>query len=405
MTQRDVELMLGLCHPWHVAKFEIDHETRRVTLRIECSTTTWADPETKQPLHIHGWTERTWRHLDLWQYETELIAMVPRVIDPLTKKTLMVNVPWATPFSRWTKAFERLALEVLQMANSIKSACKLLRIGHDTAQSIMDRAVARGMARRGEDAIEHAGVDEKSLGRGHDYVTVLTDIQGKRVIDVAPGATKEAVHELVASLPQAQQQSIKAVAMDRSPTYVAAVQEELPDSVIVHDAYHLSADLNKALDKVRREEHRILLGLGDDTLTHTKYQWLRNPLNMDEEQMAGFEFLTRLNLKTARAWQIKELFAGFWQQPDVQSAAAYFDKWYKRTRRSRLEPMKKLAASFKASLPRMLTWYSHRISNAMAEGYNSAIQAIKTAARGFRSFQNYRTRILFYLGKLDLSLT
>jgi transposase len=316
----------------------------------------------------------------------------------------MVNVPWSTPFSRWTQAFERLALEVLQMANSIQSACQLLRIGHDTAQTIMSRAVTRGMARRGEEDVECAGIDEKSLGRGHDYVTVLTDINGKRVMDVARGATKEAVRQLVTSLPKAQQQSIKAVAMDRSPTFVAATKAELPHSVIVHDPYHLSADVNKALDKVRREEHRALLSEGDRTLVNTKYQWLRNPLKMDEEQMASFAFLTRLNLKTARAWQIKELFASFWYQPDEQAGAAFFEKWYRRTRRSRLEPMKKLAASFKASLPRMLTWFSYRISNAMAEGYNSAIQAIKAAARGFRSFENYRTRILFMLGKLDLSL-
>jgi len=404
MTAKDLEQMLGLEKPWRVKCLEIDHEARKARLRVECEVTTWVDPSTGQALHIHGWQERTWRHLDFWQYETELIARVPRVRHPQTGETMMVSVPWAGPRSRWTVAFEWQALEVLLAARSIEDACQLLRLHWESAHTIMKRAVDRGLARRAATPMAHVGIDEKSFGRGQSYATVLSDIDGQRVLEVTRGATKEAAAAAIQSLPAAQRQSIAAAAMDRSPAYQAAVEEALPQAQIVHDAYHLSADLNKAVDQVRRREHAELLARGDHTLSNTKYLWLANPLNLSSEKLTSFEALARLTLKTSRAWEIKELFAGFWEQTDAQEATDYFAKWHRRTQRCRLEPMKKLGRSFQASLPRLLNWFANPISNALAEGFNSVIQAIKTAARGFRNFEHYRIRILFLLGKLDFSL-
>lgn len=405
MTAKDLELMLGLEKPWRVTSLEIDHAARKARLHVACEeATTWVDPSTGQALHIHGWQERTWRHLDFWQYETVLVARVPRVRHPQSGETMMAPVPWAAPHSRWTVAFERLALEVLQAARSIEDACQLLRLHWDSAHTIMKRAVNRGLARREATPMAHVGIDEKSFGCRQRYATVLSDISGRRVLEVTRGATKEAALAAFTSLPVAQRQGIAAVAMDRSSTYQAAVEEALPQAQIVHDAYHLSADLNKALDQVRRREHAVLLAQGDHTLSHTKYLWLANPLNMSADRLTRFESLARLALKTSRAWEIKELFGGFWEQKDAQQGAEYFAQWHRRTQRCRLEPMKKLGQSFKASLPRLLNWFAHPISNALAEGFNSVIQAIKSTARGFRNFEHYRLRILFLLGKLDLSL-
>ncbi len=260
------------------------------------------------------------------------------------------------------------------------------------------------MARRQIEDINFLGIDEKSFRRGQDFVSVLTDITGKRVLEVIEGADKPCALALIRTLPPRQLAGVEAVAMDRSPTYIAAVSEALPGAAIVHDAYHLSADLNKAVDQVRRQEHRIRLSLGDDTLTGTKYDWLRNPMNMTPEKLTTFCGLASLALKTSRAWSIKELFGGFWEQPDAAAGGRYFAKWYARTIRSRLEPMKKLARSFRKSLPHLVTWFRFPISNATAEGFNSVIQLLKAAARGFRNAANYRISILFHCGKLDVSV-
>jgi len=108
-------------------------------------------------------------------------------------------------------------------------------------------------------------------------------------------------------------------------------------------------------------------------------------------------------LKTSRAWTLKESFAGFWQQEGRWHAEGYFSKWYSRAIRSRLEPVKKVAKSLKNHLDGLLNYFIHPITNAVTEGLNSRIQEIKANARGFRSFHNYRTRILFFCGKLTFS--
>lgn len=402
MTAKDLEMMLGLKSPWKLEEVNMDHAARKVVLKVRCAATIWGDPETGVRLHIHSWEKRTWRHLDFWQYETVLEAEVPRVQDPETKETRMVQVPWAEAGSRWTLAFERLAVEVLQCARSIEDGRRLLRLHWESAQRLMDRAVARGLARRETENIRRLGIDEKNFGRGQSFMSILTDIDGRRVLEVVPGASTASAQQLIGTLPPEQQQKVEAVAMDRSPAYVSAVEQNLPQADIVHDPYHLAADLNKAVDTVRRQEHKALQREGDDTLTGTKYLWLSDPHNLSEGRLHSFTHLAQLALKTARAWECKELFKGFYEQPDAVQGRAFFIKWYGRSMRSRLEPVKGVARSFMNSLPRLLTWFKHRISNAAAEGFNSVIQALKSAARGFRNPDHYRVRILFHCGKLNL---
>jgi transposase len=402
MTAKDLEMMLGLKAPWKLKEVNMDHAARKVVLKVECEATVWGDPESGQRLHIHSWEKRTWRHLDFWQYETVLEAEVPRVQDPESGQTRMVQVPWAEAGSRWTLAFEALAVEVLRCARSIEDGRRLLRLSWESAQRLMERAVTRGLRRRTTENIRRLGIDEKSFGRGQNFVSILTDIDGRRVLEVVPGASEQSGRQLIETLPAEQREKVAAVAMDRSPAFIAAVEKSLPQADIVHDPYHLAADLNKSVDTVRRQEHKMLQREGDDTLTGTKYLWLSDPQNLSEGRLHSFTHLARLALKTARAWECKELFKGFYEQPDAVQGRAFFMKWYGRSMRSRLAPVQHVARSFLNSLPRLLTWFAHRISNAAAEGFNSVIQALKAAARGFRNYDHYRIRILFHCGKLEL---
>lgn len=395
--------MLGLKAPWKLEAVETDHAARRVLLRVVCMDTVWGDPVSRGRLHIHSWETRRWRHLDFWQYETVLEAEVPRVQDPETGQTRMVEVPWAAAGSRWTVAFEALAIEVLRHARSLEDGRKLLRLSWSSAQRLLQRGVQRGLERRETAGLKHLGIDEKSFLRGQSYMTILTDIGGKRVLEVVPGASRESATAVLATLTPEQQAGVEAVAMDRSPAFIAAVEQSLPQAAIVHDPFHLAADLHKAVDQVRRQEHRTLQRAGDATLIGTKYLWLTDPHRLREDRLVHFTTLAQQALKTARAWECKELFKGFHEQPDRLCGEAFFRRWYGRSIRSRLKPVRKVARSFRQSLPRLLTWFEHRISNAAAEGFNSVIQALKSAARGFRNPEHYRIRILFLCGKLDLT--
>jgi len=156
------------------------------------------------------------------------------------------------------------------------------------------------------------------------------------------------------------------------------------------------------VDKVRRQEHKELMAQGDETLKGSRQLWLYNPENFSPEQRQEFAVLKDLHLKVARAWAAKELFTKFWEYQEEGWARRFFKDWFGWVSRSRLKPMVDVAHILKRHLDNLLTYLKHHITNAVTEGLNSKIQSIKAAARGFRSFRNYRTRILFFCGKLDL---
>lgn len=397
------EKVLGLEAPWSVKSVRMEMTQKRVEVEIECREgTVWA--EAGERLHIQGYEQRRWRHLDTMQFETILKARVPRVKYP-DGHTEMVRVPWAQPHGRFTLFFECWAIEVLLACQNVTAACALLGLDWSSAQRIMDRAVERGLARRSLEGIEKVGMDEKSFGRGHDYIALLNDLDGSRVVEVTPGNDTESGRRLWQALDKDQRDKVQAAAMDMSAGFAAATRLEAPQAVIVYDKFHVSALLNKAVDLVRRQEHRRLSKEGDEILKGTKQLWLYNPINLSEERQEHFQEVLQVNLKTSRAWLLKENFCGFWDQEGRWQGEGYFKKWYSHAIRTRLEPIKKVARTLKRHLEGLLNYFEHRITNAASESINSRIQALKANARGFRAFDNYRTRILFFLGKLHMAPT
>ena len=400
MELKALEELLGIRAPWRVADITVDVALQEVVVRVECEPTEWCN--TQRRLHVHGWEKRRWRHLDLWQCRTIIEAEVPRLLNPATGRTEMATVPWAEGLSRWSKRFESWAIEVLLCTRSISDASRLLGLGRDACDRIMRRAVERGLQRRQLGEMKLVGIDEKSFRRGQDYIALMTDLVGSRVLEVVEGAGQKEVEALWKTLPEAQRQQVEAVAMDRGKSMIAGTRAAAPQAAIVHDRYHISAEQNKAVDSVRRAEHKQLMEQGDETLKGTRYQWLSGLDKLSDAGYASFNTLVRINLKTSRAWELKATFESFWEQVDGSSGLAFFKMWKNRAMRSRLPIFVKLAQSLASSLPELLNYFEYRISNAMSEGFNSVIQQLKAAARGFRNFANYRSRILFFCGKLDL---
>ncbi|EMM99805.1 transposase domain protein [Leptospira noguchii str. 2007001578] len=104
----------------------------------------------------------------------------------------------------------------------------------------------------------------------------------------------------------------------------------------------------------------------------------------------------------AGGWQIKEAFKKFWSFSYKGNAEKFFKRWYFWATHSKLKPIIKVAKMLKRNLKYILTYFSHRITNAGSESMNSRIQKIKSNARGFRNFQFFRISILFHLGGLNL---
>ena len=394
--------LLGIDEAWDVQEVNLDLAGSRVEIRLQHVGKKLCCPQCQgECSRADTAPVRHWRHLDTMQFETVIEAAVPRSKCPQCGvKT--IEVPWAGKHSRFTLMFEAFAIKVLQAASNVNRAAELLRLSWNAAHTIMERAVERGMERRGEEPIEYVGIDEKSFGKGQNYISLMVDIDRSRVIEVAEDRSAESCDKLWSSLEESQKRGVLAVATDFWQAFRNSIREQVPQAEIVHDHFHISQYLVEAVDLVRRHENRELNKLGDDSLKGTRQLWLYNSEKLDPDENQRIQQAQKAALKTGRAWAIKELFRDFWTYQSATWAEKFFARWYSWAIRCRLKPITDVARMLKKHLRGLLAYFRHRITNAQSEGFNSRVQSIKSAARGFRSFENYRTRILFYCGKLDL---
>lgn len=399
----DFKALMGLADPWIVRDVELSIENQSVNIFVE-----WPPgnkipcPKCDELCSIKDFSpERKWKHLDTMQFKTTVISRTPRS-NCKTHGVKTINIPWSDMNSRYTTLFEKFSIDVLTSAKNISKACELLDISWDQAQSIQKRAVDRGLKRRKSDSLEYIGIDEKSFKKGHNYISVLSDISKSRVIEVVPGRKIESAETLINTLSDKQKESVKAIAMDMWDAFITTAQNILPNADIVHDKFHVSKYLNTAVDKARKKEHKELQNAGESILTKTKFFWLKNPDNWSHTEKELYKITSKENLKVSRAWSLKETFKDFWDFTYEACGINFFKKWFFKATHSKIPSMIDVAYTIKNHIDNILTYYKHRITNAGSEGLNSFIQGIKSNARGFRNFSNYRISILFHLGGLDL---
>jgi transposase len=290
-------------------------------------------------------------------------------------------------------------IKLLEACPNRQADCTLTRLSWRKVN-----AVDRGVLRHTEEEITHLGLDEKSAERGHTYASILTDIDHSRVLDLVPEWKRVATVSLLGTLTPAQRIAFKAVAMDMWPAYMSTARQCMPQADIVHDKFHVSKYLGEAVDSVRKQEHRKPSQAGTSPLAGSKWAWLRKYPDGRSADAVSFRTLNQFNLKTRQAWRIKENFSEFWNYNYKGAAKRFFTAWSNNAMRSKLEPVKKVVKMLRRHEEGLLSYSQHGISNACAEDFNSAIQLIKPNARGFRNFTNYRPRILFHWGELNLAM-
>ena len=404
---RDTELyqhLLGITTPWTVERVALDVPGGRVDVWARHDKKArFACPECGKECGLYDHDEeRVWRHLDSCQFQTFLHARIPRVRCD-EHGVRQARVPWAEPKSRFTMLFERLAIDVM-LNMDLTNAARLLGLSWDEAHHIRERAVARGLSRRSEAPPRRLGVDEKAIAKRHQYATILVDIDRGRVLEVVKDRRKESLSACYVGLGPEAVESVEAVAMDMWEPFIHATRAALQnaDDKIVFDRFHIAKHLGDGVDKVRRAENRRLASDGDTRLIGTKHLWLFAEANVPDRRQVEFAKLKGARLKTARAWAMKEAFRDFWTLANADEGRTFFGHWRRWVRRSGITPMKRAADMIHRHLPNVLTYFTHRITNAASEGINAGIQLLSSRARGFRSFANFRVAILFRHGGLDL---
>lgn len=403
---RDTDLytrILGIEAPWQVSVVEVEMASREVIVQVKrkagvkpCCPVCGKE----SPGYDSRW--RRWRHLDTCQYKTILEANVPRVECP-EHGVVTTSVPWAEPNSGFTAMFEALVIDWLQEATT-SAVSRLMGLSWNAIDGIMQRAVKRGLARRGEIRARHLGVDETAFKKRHDYVTIVSDQSTGKVLHVGSDRKKAGLKQWYESLPKSHLQAIESVSMDMWPAFINATLESVPgaEEKIAFDKFHVAKYLGEAVDKVRRQEHKALMAEGREDLKGSKYDWLYNQANMTPEKRRDFRALRDSALKTARAWAIKELAMSLWGYVSKTWARKAWKRWLSWAMRCRLEPMTNVAKTIKEHLWGILNAIVLKVSNGPAEGLNSRIKTLKVRSRGFRNKQRFANAIYFHLGGLEL---
>lgn len=362
---RDTELyrhlLLGLLEPWTVERVELNVTERRVDVwASHPAGVAWPCPDCAYtgPIRDHA-EERTWRHLDSFD----------------------------------------LLLEC-----DVSGAADILGLSWDETWGIQARAVTRGQARKEARIVAQIGVDEKAAAKGHTYVTLVCDLERATVEYIAEDRKQASLDGYFTSLSEAQRSGIEAMAMDMWEPYIQSALDQVPEAAqkIVFDRFHIMGHMGKAVDTVRKQEHRVRRAIGDETLTGTKYLWLYAEENLPEKHRERFAALRGLNLKVGRAWAIKESLRELWAQATPQRAEGFWRRWFWWATHSRLEPVRAVAWLIKRHWTNIVTYFRHRITNVVSEGLNSKIQTIKKMAYGFRNKDHFKTAIYFHCGGLDL---
>ena len=398
--------LLGLGDEWTVTDVALDVPGKRVDVYVEYAKRSAICPECGELAGIHDrLEERSWRHLDTMQFVTEIHARTPRASCP-QHGVKAIELPWASKSSRFTLLFEAFAIDVLKAAKSIKDAQGILRLSWCQVQQIMAAAVRRGMARRDADEIPFVGMDEKSFRHGKkadDFACVMTDIEGRRILEVGRGRSEQGARQLMGkALNPLQRYLVCGAAIDMSAPFEKAIRELLPCADVVFDRFHVEKHLNEGVDDTRRQENGRMLKRGDKRLAKTKHIWLKGFEHLSDEEEARRQDLMRVALQTGKAWGFKEMSGAFRKSVDKRFAQANFTFWHEQVVKSGIRPMIKVANTLKRHLYGLLAWFGCMIDNALTEGFNSTIQSLKASARGYRNFENFRTVILFFCGKLDL---
>jgi len=396
--------LLRLPDPWRVGKVSLDMAACRVDIWVEESAgSKWSCPECGQgaPIYDHA-AERVWRHLNTCQCQTFLHARLPRTKCP-DHGVRQVVAPWAGPGSQFTLLCETWLIDTLKECD-LTGVSRLTGTSWDECWNVMAKAVARGQARKVRRIPEYLSIDEKAFAKRHRYETLICDLKRGTVEHIVEDRKQESLESYYQQFTLEERGSVKAVAIDIWDPYIAATRAWIPqaDEKIVFDHFHVTRQVTEAMDKVRRQEHKALLAEGNEQLKGTRHLWLANEENVPDWRKEEFAAIRRTNLKTGRAWSIKESLRRFWSYRYAKSALGYFRRWYYWATHSRLAPIVQAAKTLNRHLPNILTYFKHRISNATAEGLNSKIQMVKEMACGFRNREHYRIAIYFHCGGLEL---
>lgn len=396
---------LNIKEPWYISKVEFEKEKMTAHIFVEVRKgiaicCPLCGGETKR--FGYEKKERKWRHADCLFYPSYIHCRRPKVrCDSCGVQ--QISAPYERKNSRFTLLFEGYAMMIVPDM-PVSKAARLLRCDEKSLHNIMEYWVNKAVEKLNFTNVTSLAIDETSFKKGHKYVTLIIDANTRTVIDVQEGKDKQTIYNFAKTLEEKQGScdKIESITSDMSTSFLPAIEEKFPKAESVVDKFHVKQLFHKALDKVRKDEQKVV---GDKkTLFQGRRLFMIPESKMTDEQKNKLLVMSKNYPKTGKAYQIIAALDDFYACESIEDAQICFKKLFSWMRRCRLEPMKKVAETFLKHKNKIMAYFTNRLTNAICEGINSLVQTAKRKARGFHTFESYKTMIFLVAGKLNLQV-
>jgi transposase len=406
--------LLGLGLNWEVIESRFERESGTVFLEIRETAKLWESvrcPKDTGFVYCYDHTEElTWRHLNVFEHRCEITCRLPRGKCRQCGHVFRVRPPWEGLSTHFTKEFEAFAL-LLMREMPMSKVAEVVGETDTRLWRMLFRQVDAAYAQADFSNVCCVAVDEMSVRKGHEYISVFADLVKKRVLFATEGKDHQVWHTFVAALEKhsGHRPAITQVSQDMSAAYAKGVRETCRNAQVVFDKFHVIAHANKAVDEVRRAEVR-LGGAGVwDALRQSQWLWRKNPENLTEKEQTRLAKIDQNSLRTAKAYQMRLVLQDIYRSANATEARQRFRVWCRWVRwvarqqpKNLMRSMLKVAALVENHLAGIVAHWKWGVTNAFMEGLNSVFSATKRKARGYRSTIHLIAILYFVAGKLRL---
>jgi len=350
--------------------------------------------------------ERTFEFIPFWGIRCFFKHKMRRVDCPACGVTVE-KVPWGDGKSPLTSHFQAFLAGWAKLL-SWKTVAEKFHSSWDAVRRAVEAVVAYGLARRELDGVGALGVDEIQWLKGHKYLTIVWQLDGKarRLLWVGKDRTIKAFTGFFKSMEKLRpgfSRDVKFVCSDMWKAYITVVRRRLPAAVHILDRFHVMQKFSKAVDKTRAEEARKLKAEGKEpVLKHSKWCFLKRRANLTSKEKGKLKGLLKMNLRVVKAYLLKEQFQLFWEYVSPAWAGKFLDAWCAMAKKSTIEPMAAVANTLEGHRELLLNWFraKKQYNNGIVEGMNFKVNFLVRRSFGFRTYDVIETALYHQFGDL-----
>ena len=347
--------------------------------------------------------QRRFEFVPLWQIAVYFVYAMRRVECPACG-VKVEQVPWCDGKHQLTTTY-RWFLAGWAKRLSWKGVAEAFGTTWQNVFRSVKNAVCWGLEQRDLEGIESIGVDEVQWQQGHKYLTLVYQIDAgsKRLLWIGRERTTRTFLQFFRMLGQERSGKLKFVCSDMWKPYLKVIAKKAGQAIHVLDRFHIMQKMNKAIDEVRAGEARQMQADGyEPLLKHSRWCLLKRLQHLTDKQTVKLSELLKYNLRSVRAYLLKEDFHRFWEYVSPAWAAKFLDQWCTRTMRSKIEPMKKVARTLRTHRELILNWFRAKgtISAGIVEGMNNKVKLTTRKSYGFRTYEAIETALYHNLGTL-----